>query len=188
MHFASLTGGTRSFADFLTPKTHSRFIFAGEVAKMRLILMSTVFAVAASIALAADKPDLSGNWKMDVSKSDFGASPAPDSFRRAIEHKEPALSMTDAQTSAFGDDTTVRKYTTDGKETTYHWMGNDIVSAAHWEENVLVIVGKLNSGGAEVVVTSRLTLSSDGKTLTESDKIVAGASELAQFKIVLVKQ
>ncbi len=143
---------------------------------------------AAAVTLAADKPNLSGNWKMDLTKSDFGGGPAPDSFTRNIEHKEPSLILTDEQTSAVGTEKAIRKYVTDGKETVYQWMGSEVKSAAHWEDNTLVIVGKLDAQGTEVIVSGTLTISADGKTLTELDKIMAAGSEIGTFKIVLVKQ
>jgi hypothetical protein len=152
---------------------------------MRFVLLTVL---AATAALAADKPNLSGSWKMDVDKSDFGGSPPPESFARKIEHSEPALIFTDDQTSALGSEKAVRKYTTDGKETTYNWMGGAVKSAAHWEGNVLVIVGKVDANGAEMTVTSRITLSTDGKTLTESDELNMSGSELGSFKLVLGKQ
>lgn len=144
--------------------------------------------LAASLAVAADKPNLSGIWVMDAAKSDFGGSPAPDSFKRTIEQNEPSLIMTDEQVGQAGPEKAIRKYTTDGKETTYHWMGNEVTSAAHWEGDTLVIVGKVDSNGTPVVVTSRLTLSADGKTLTENDKIVAAGNDVGAFKLVLVKR
>ena len=150
-------------------------------------LMAVLF-LAASLTFAADKPNFSGSWKMDVSKSDFGGSPPPDSFTRKIEHSEPSLILTDEQTSPLGQEKAVRKYTTDGKETTYQWMGGDVKSAAHWEGNAMVIVGKVDAGGAEIVVSGSLTLSADGKTLTENDKILAGGSQIGELKLVLVKQ
>ena len=150
-------------------------------------LMAVLF-LAASLTFAADKPNFSGSWKMDVSQSDFGGSPAPDSFTRKIEHSEPSLILTDEQTSPLGQEKAVRKYTTDSKETTYQWMGNEVKSAAHWDGSTLVIVGKVNAGGTDLVVTSSITLSSDGKTLIESDKIAAAGNEVGAFKIVLVKQ
>jgi hypothetical protein len=142
----------------------------------------------AAVSLAADKPNFSGSWKIDLTQSDFGGTPAPDSFARKIEHNEPSLILTDEQTSALGPERAVRKYTTDGKETIYQWMGSEVKSAAHWEGNTLVIIGKIDAQGTEVIVTGTLTLSADGKTLTELDKILAGGSEVAAFKIVLVKQ
>jgi len=157
--------------------------------KTRSVLRFAILTVAAAaVTFAADKPNFSGNWKIDLAQSDFGGSPAPDSLTRKIEHNEPSLILTDEQSSALGAEKAVRKYTTDGKETTYQWMGSDVKSAAHWEGNAMAIVGKLDAGGTEVVVNSTLTLSADGKTLTESDKLVAAGSEVGAFKIVFVKQ
>jgi hypothetical protein len=148
----------------------------------------TLLLFAASLTFAADKPNFSGSWEMDVSKSDFGGSPPPDSFKRKIEHGEPSLILTDEQVSPLGTEKVVRSYTTDGKETSYQWMGGDVKSAAHWDGNTMVIVGKVDVGGTEITVAGTLTLSADGKTLTESDKIVAGGNEVGALKLVLVKK
>jgi hypothetical protein len=42
-------------------------------------LMSTLFVIAAAagIAMAADKPDFSGNWKLDADKSESAPCPRP---------------------------------------------------------------------------------------------------------------
>ena len=152
---------------------------------LRFVLLTVA---AASLTFAADKPDFSGNWKMDLSLSDFGGSPPPDAFTRKIVHTEPSLILTDEQVSGLGNDKAERKYTTDGKETTYHWMGSEVKSAAHWEGSTIVIIGKVDASGTEIVVNSTLSLSPDGKTLTENDKLLAGGNEIAAFKIVLIKQ
>src|SRR5277367_6240986 len=154
----------------------------------KCMLRFALLTLAASLTLAADKPNFSGNWKIDLDKSEFGAVPPPEAFARKIEHNEPSLILTDEQTSQLGTEKAVRKYTTDGTETAYQWMGSDVKSAAHWDGNIMVIVGKLNAGGADIIVNSTLTLSADGKTLTENDKIVADGNEVAAFKMVLVKQ
>jgi hypothetical protein len=111
-----------------------------------------------------------------------------DSFKRKIEHNEPTLILTDEQVSPLGTEKVVRTYTTDGKETSYQWMGGDVKSTARWDGNAMVIVGKVDVGGTDVIVSGTLTLSADGKTLTESDKIVAGGNEVGAFKLVLVKK
>ncbi len=142
----------------------------------------------AALGLAADKPDLSGDWKMDASQSDFGGAPPPDSLTRKIEQSGPSVTFTDEQLSGAGNDKAVRKYTTDGSEITYQWMGSEVKSAAHWEGDALIIVGKVNAAGTDVVVTSNITLSSGGKTLIESDKVTAGGNDAGAWKIVFAKQ
>lgn len=156
--------------------------------KTTSILRFTFLILAASLTFAADKPNFSGSWEIDVSKSDFGGSPPPDSFKRKIEHSEPSLILTDEQVSPLGAEKAVRKYTTDGKEISYQWMGGDVKSTAHWDGNAMVIVGKVDVGGADIIVSGTLTLSADGKTLTESDKILAGGNEVGALKLVLIKK
>ena len=150
--------------------------------------LAVLFLAGASMIVAADKADFSGNWKMEVGQSDFGGSPAPDTLTRKIEQAGSSLILTDEQSSAVGHDKAARKYTTDGKETTYQWMGNEVKSAAHWEGNTIVIVGKVDASGTEILVNSTLSLSPDGTKLTENDKLAAGGNEIGAFKIVFVKQ
>jgi hypothetical protein len=152
-------------------------------------LMSTLFviAAAASIAMAADKPDFSGSWKMDADKSVFGPMPPPTSLTRKIAHKEPDLTVDEARSGAQGDMNMTMKYSTDGKETTNSLMGNDVKSKAVWDGNILVITSNANFGGADVKLTNKWTLSEDGKTLTDVLGISAPQGDFEQT-FVLLKQ
>jgi hypothetical protein len=148
-------------------------------------LMSTLFVIlaAASVAMAADKPDFSGDWKMDADKSSFGQIPPPASIVAKIDHKDPALSVTTTQ----NDQTQTFKYSTDGKETTNSMMGNDMKSKANWDGKTLVISSTANMGGADLKMDTKYSLSDDGKTLTQALKIAAPQGEF-EMTIVLVKQ
>jgi hypothetical protein len=152
-------------------------------------LLSTLFviAAAANMAMAADKPDFSGNWKMDVDKSAFGPMPAPTSMTRQIDHKDPVLSVVTSSTGPQGDQNVTFKYSTDGKETTNSMMGNDVKSKAAWEGKTLVISSLLSVGGADVKLTQKWALSDDGKTLTDVTSISAPQGEF-ELTYVLIKQ
>jgi hypothetical protein len=152
-------------------------------------LMSTLFviAAAANLAMAADKPDFSGSWKMDADKSVFGPMPPPTAMTRTIDHKDPALSVVSAISSPQGDQNSTFKYSTDGKETTNSMMGNDVKSTAAWEGKTLVIKSAANFGGADVKLTDKWTLSDDGKTLTDALSISAPQGDF-DITYVLVKQ
>jgi hypothetical protein len=152
-------------------------------------LMSTLFviAVAAGMALAADKPDFSGDWKMDADKSVFGPMPPPTSMTRKIDHKDPEISVTEARSGPQGDMNTTMKYSSDGKETTNSLMGNDVKSTAAWEGKVLVIKSAANFGGADMKLTDKWTLADDGKTLTDVMSISAPQGDF-ELTFVLVKQ
>jgi hypothetical protein len=152
-------------------------------------LMSTLFVVAAAagMAMAADKPDFSGSWKMDADKSTFGPMPPPTSMTAKVTHKDPDLAIEITQSGAQGDNTTTMKYSTDGKETTNSMMGNDVKSTAAWEGKVLVVKSNLDAGGAQVKLTSKYSLSDDGKTLTQALSISAPQGDF-DLTYVLVKQ
>jgi hypothetical protein len=152
-------------------------------------LMSTLFviAAAANMAMAADKPDFSGNWKLDADKSTFGPMPPPTSMTRKVVHKDPDLSVDQAQSGDQGDQNTSMKYSTDGKETTNSMMGNDVKSKAVWEGKTLVITSAANFGGADVKLTDKWSLSDDGKTLTDVLGISAPQGDF-EMTFVLVKQ
>jgi hypothetical protein len=152
-------------------------------------LMSTLFviAAAANMAVAGDKPDFSGSWKMDADKSVFGPMPPPTSMTCKIAHKDPDLSIEQQQSGAQGDQTMTFKYSTDGKETTNSLMGNDVKSKAAWDGKVLVVKSSLDAGGTEVKLTSKYSLSDDGKTLTQALSISAPQGDF-DMTYVLVKQ
>jgi hypothetical protein len=152
-------------------------------------LMSTLFVIAAAagMALAADKPDFSGSWKLDADKSVFGPMPPPTSMTRKVVHSDPALSVEQAQSGPQGDQNSTMKYSTDGKETTNSMMGNDVKSKAMWEGKTLVITSAANFGGADVKLTDKWSLADDGKTLTDVLNISAPQGDF-EMTFVLVKQ
>jgi hypothetical protein len=144
------------------------------------VATKAAFALAlfATVALAADKPNFSGDWVMDASKSEFGPMPPPDSMTRKIEHNDPAITVTQSSTGGpQGDQTTTSKYTTDGKESVNQMAGNDVKSTAKWDGNALVIASKLEMQGNEVALTSKWSLSDDGKVLTDVWHISTGQGD-----------
>jgi hypothetical protein len=135
-------------------------------------------ALLAALAPAADKPNFSGDWTLNTSKSEFGPMPPPASMTRKIDHSEPGLTVTQAMTGGLqGDQTVTMKYSTDGKETVNQMMGNDVKSKASWEGSALVIAMKAEIGGSEIKLTDKWTLSPDGKTLTDATHIVLPQGE-----------
>lgn len=101
-----------------------------------------VFAMLAGAVAAADKPNFSGDWKMNAAKSDFGPLPPPTSLTRKVTHAEPSLSIVEEQQSALGDQNTTRNYTTDGKEVTFLVNGAEVKGSAVWDGETLVVNSK----------------------------------------------
>ncbi len=152
--------------------------------------LKTVLAVAAlaSLAVAADKPNFSGEWKMDASKSNLGPMPPPDSLVRKVEYTDPTLTITEARTGGpQGDQKATMALSTDGKETTISLFGNDAKAVAAWEGDALVIKMKASIQGNELNLTQKWTLSEDGKVLTDAWHIAAPQGEF-DMTYVLNKQ
>jgi hypothetical protein len=150
-------------------------------------LLCTLFVItaAANVGVAADKPDFSGTWKLDLEKSAFGPMPPPASLTRTIDRKGPDITVQQAMT---GPDMNVTlKYSTDGKETANSFMGTDFKSKAAWEGKALVIHNVVDAGGTEVKSTDKWTLSDDGKTFTD---VLSISSPDGEFEIthVLTRQ
>ena len=140
-------------------------------------------AVLASTALA-DKPNFSGEWTLNIDKSNLGPMPPPTSMTRTVEHTDPAFSMTEAVTGTpQGDQKITIKLTTDGKEGTTEIMGTQAKTTAAWEGENLVITIKVDLSGTEVKLVDTWGLSEGGKTLTDNRHIVAPQGE---FDIVYV--
>ena len=111
-------------------------------------------------AAAADKPNLTGTWKMNPAKSDLGSN-AIKSRVDTIEHRDPQLKITTMQDDENGTNTIVRDYVTDGPEMTHTILGGDRKSSAHWDGNVLVIETNVMNGN--YTIHNRWALAEDHK-------------------------
>jgi hypothetical protein len=129
---------------------------------MRKLLIATLLL--ASTAFAA--PNLTGDWKLNLAKSQYGLLPAPLEVTRKIKHEGISLSMSTFQKSAQRENTSELKYTTDGKVCINKMTNGDSKGTAHWEGNTLMIESSQQNGPAEIKSREAWTLSPDGKTLT----------------------
>jgi hypothetical protein len=148
--------------------------------------LATVLGLALVIGgqLAA-KPDFSGEWKLNVAKSDFGALPPPAFITRNITHAEPALTIVEQQRSDLGDQDTTRKYVTDGTETSFTASGADVKGSAKWDEATLVVVSIVDAIG--LTFNDRMSVSADGNTLTSLVRIGSPQGDL-DLTLVFEKQ
>ena len=123
----------------------------------RALIWSALLAVPLVAA-----PDLSGNWMLNLAKSQYGQFPAPEVMLRQIQHKDPALSLSTYQKGAQGEVTTELHYTTDGKPA----VNGENKGSARWENDKLVIESSRDYQGAKLTQREEWTLSTDGRTLT----------------------
>ena len=148
-------------------------------------------SIAAVLALAAlpafAKPNFTGDWKLNVAKSDFGQMPAPTSASYKISHDDPKLKNSIKQSGQMGDMEFETTYTTDGKESTNEMFGQPIKSTAKWDGDTLLIESKGRFGDNDFTMTDKWTLSGDGKALTIVRAFKSPMGEGEQ-KMVLEKQ
>lgn len=138
--------------------------------------MAATPGAASMMHLGSSQPNLSGTWKLNVSKSNFGQIPPPASQVNTIEDNEPSVKITaDQKGGMAGDSTTVSTVDTTGKETKNTGFGGaDVLSTAHWDGVALVIDSKMSFQGNDMKIKDTYTLSSDGKTLTEVAHVESG--------------
>jgi hypothetical protein len=136
---------------------------------------------------AQAKPNFSGEWKLNTTKSEFGPMPAPTSRTDTITHADPSLKITTKQSTPNGDATVDMKYMTDGSESTNEIRGNPMKSVSKWDGDTLLIDTKASFQGNDITIGDKWTLSEDGKVLTVNRHLKAPQGELDQ-KMVFEKQ
>jgi hypothetical protein len=139
-----------------------------------------------SAAVLAAKPNFTGEWKMNASKSDFGQLPAPEKMVRTIQHDEPNLHIKTNQVGSQGEITTELKYTTDGKEATNTTRGGQVKGTAKWDGDVLVIESTRTIQSVEINQVDRWSIAPDGKSMMVESHLKTPQGEL-QLKIAFDK-
>ena len=150
----------------------------------KLLLLMAALALA---ALAQDKPNFSGDWELQVAKSEFGPLPAPESQVLVIDHKEPKLQIKATSKGPQGEQTITRNVTTDGEENTNQVGGNPWKSKSRWEEKALVTESNFELQGNKIRIKDRWTLSDDGKSFTNNRELASDMGEASQ-KLVFSKK
>ncbi len=149
---------------------------------------AALFALALALcSYAQTKTDFSGNWKLNVAKSDFGQMPPPDSRSDAVEQSEGLIKDTVTSSGQQGNVTYTLLLKTDGTESTVNAAGRDLHVSATWDGPALVETIKLDYEGNAVNIKSNWTLSPDGNTWTQAAHIASPMGEMDQ-KLVFEKQ
>ena len=150
-------------------------------------LRSALLLIALGLTATA-KPNLTGTWKLDPAKSEFGPMPGPSSMTRVITHDDSAMTVKTTQAGQRGEFTTELKYTTDGKESVNTTRMGDVKSVVAWDGDTLVVKYKLNTSNAgELNFEERWELDGGGKSMTVKTK-VTGAGEPMNRKMVFTKE
>ncbi len=145
-------------------------------------VLLTVMSFAA-LSSAQQKPNYSGNWKLNVAKSEFGILPPSKSETAVIDHKDPAIKIDMNVDGAQGE----TKYTIDtdtaGKEVVVRIGIREMKTKAAWEGQVLVLNSKLDFSGQEITLKNVMNLSSDGQILTQNIHLTSSMGDVDQKKV-----
>lgn len=136
---------------------------------------------------AADRPNFTGDWKMNPDKSSFGQLPRPLEYERKIDHKDPLIRMTVRQIGQTGEQTVDLTLRTDGQETVNKSRTGEGKTKGKWVDGDLQLTTTREVEGGDAVTQETWSLSGDGKTLTSITQMRTprGAFEV---RMVLDKQ
>lgn len=145
----------------------------------KCFIAAAVFAMTFLAAQSQAAPNFSGDWKLNLAKSDYGPVPQPELMTRSIKQEGPVLQISTHQKGAQGEATTELKYTTDGKEV----ENKGSKGTAKWDGDKLVVDSIRDMQGAELKFHEVWSLSADGKIMTIINHITAPQGE---FDLTLV--
>jgi hypothetical protein len=102
----------------------------------------------AAVPAARTQADFTGKWTLDLSKSDFGQMPVPESMVSVIEHKEPTVKISRPRRVSRAR-SRPSALTTDGKPNTNkvrNMMGEqEMASTTTWEGKKLITISSSRS-------------------------------------------
>src|SRR5262245_20415795 len=96
------------------------------------LMIAAIICLCASIATAQTKPNVTGTWKMNPSKSKFEGG-GPSGITAKIDQKDDSYIETITVTGDGGDQSVEGKYATDGKEIDVQLGPNGAKGSAKWE-------------------------------------------------------
>jgi hypothetical protein len=126
----------------------------------RRVFIFCLLATPAALWPQESKPNFSGRWTMNASKS---TGRLPKACEETIEHKDPSLIINTVIEDPRGETKSFLKLATDGSESVNDVNGNEFHSKSHWESGKLVTVV---TGDRGLSMTEVRSLSANGKVQT----------------------
>jgi hypothetical protein len=151
--------------------------------KNRLLILFLLSSATLLIVAQASRPNFTGRWELDKSRSDFGSLPPDDSAMELIQHQEPKLTITQVWRNAEGEHTVVWQLTTDGAENLTRMNETEIASRTVWEDGRLITDWRMKRGAQLSEGKYDRSLSEDRKTLTVGLRKRSGTSETNQHLV-----
>ncbi len=149
----------------------------------------------AVIACAQPSPNLTGRWKLNLPKSDFGPIPGPDSQTDDIALNGSAFTQRVVSDGPQGKRDYTLSLTVDGKarevpsDSPMAHIGELTLQkiAASWEGSALAVSETLKFQGSDLQVKNHYDLSADASVLTVTSHITSATGEMVR-KLVFDRQ
>lgn len=125
-------------------------------------------AAAAPPRAGASPVNLSGDWLLDVARSDFGpGTKSKPSWRRDIVRHRGAVVHVRPEVVKVDGDTTRMEYTyrTDGKDAVNQVLGQAVHTTGGWKGSTLELVSNVRVMTSTFLMTERWSLADAGRTL-----------------------
>jgi hypothetical protein len=162
----------------------------------KVLLALVAVAVMACVSQAQSKPDLSGTWKLNPSKSQFNEYMSLNSRTDVIAQDGDKFTQKVTASSNQGDLNYTLSFIADGKSVDVpanspaanQGVLTLLRISAAWQDSSLIVSEDLNYQG-QVDITTKLTydLSKDGKTLTIESHTSTQMGDISS-KLVFEKQ
>jgi hypothetical protein len=147
--------------------------------------VSVLIASLSITCSAADTPDFSGEWKLDLAKSDYRGLPLPERFVRRIEHAEPEIKITDQESANGKESKSTVSLMTDGRPVSKVINGTPVSVNAAWDRESLVITSDVTNAGLKL--RDRMSLSSDRQELKSKVALMSAQGEI-ELSLVFERQ
>jgi hypothetical protein len=152
---------------------------AGRAAQLIFFLLSAG-AVVAPVP-AADHPDFSGTWTLDVSKSKFGPIPGPSSLSDNITQGDTEIVI---HRDRAGKPSEIH-IPLDGSQKDNILRGVTMKTEGHWDNGALVIDYTGQRGGSAAKVEERWMPADGGKAIRVTRHLSGAQGETDQILIMV---
>ena len=133
------------------------------------------------------RPDFSGSWAIDPSRSHFGPMQPPSVFERTIRQTPNQMHSFTHQAGDHGDSHTNVQFTLDGKENVISLHGDEARVTGKWMMSSLMVETKRGNAEGQIVSSETWSLEEGGKALLIQAKVTR-AKKVFPMTIYLLRQ
>jgi len=146
----------------------------------RCTLAAALYLAGVTTVIAQQKPDFSGEWKLNRQASTLSpiVAPAAQSGSLRIEHHEPKFAA--HMTIVLDGKPFESKFEllSDGREVaTTDDRGRRTVSTLRWDVDALVVTWRIHGPDGEVTISFRYELQDDGRRLRAAEQLRGGGRD-----------